>query len=139
MNVQSIDLSDELRPGVQSCLAVAPVVFRSPIARERLSRRELYALRSICDRLSFRPLCIVDAPAQFGKFRLGNIHVERPNSVLVDFLFTDSWCHGVLHLSSVGNEGAIAPAKRLRFLRRTRVCNASQYQTTSSERKPQIK
>jgi hypothetical protein len=81
-------VEDTMTP-VQSCLALAPVVFRAPIAGERLNRRELYALSRICDRLSFRPLCIVDAPAQFGKFRLRNIHMERPNGVLVGFLFTD--------------------------------------------------
>ena len=45
VNVQSIDLGDELRQGVQSRLDLAPVVFRPPIARECLNRRELHALR----------------------------------------------------------------------------------------------
>jgi hypothetical protein len=44
MNVQPIDFGDELGQCVQSCLALAPVVFGAPIARERLSRRELHAL-----------------------------------------------------------------------------------------------
>src|ERR1700736_6109101 len=55
MNIQPIDLGDELRHGVQSCLALAPVVFRAPIARERLSRRELYALGCICYRFPLWP------------------------------------------------------------------------------------
>ena len=67
MNVQSIDLGDELRQGVQFRLDLAPVVLCRPIARERLNRRELHALRCIRDRFPFRPLCCVDAPAQFGK------------------------------------------------------------------------
>ena len=45
VNVQPIDLGDELRQGVQPRLALAPVVFRRPIARELLNRRELHALR----------------------------------------------------------------------------------------------
>ena len=45
MNVQSIDLGDELRQGVQFRLALAPVVVCRPIAREFLNRRELHALR----------------------------------------------------------------------------------------------
>src|ERR1700683_4440048 len=67
MNVQSVDLGDELRQSVQSCLALAPIVFGAPIARECLSRRKLYALASICDRFPVRPLGVVDAPAQLGE------------------------------------------------------------------------
>ena len=39
MNVQSIDLGDELRQGVQFCLDLAPVILCRPIARQRLNRR----------------------------------------------------------------------------------------------------
>ena len=71
MNVQPIDLGDELRQGVQSRLDLAPVVFCRPIARERLNRRELYALRCIRDRFPFRPLRRdLNAPAQFGQVPL---------------------------------------------------------------------
>ena len=45
----------KLRQGVQFRLALAPVVICRPIARERLHRRELHALRCICDRFPFRP------------------------------------------------------------------------------------
>ena len=55
MNVQPVDLGDEIRHGVQSRLARAPVVFRPPIARELLNRRELYALRRIGNRFLLRP------------------------------------------------------------------------------------
>src|SRR5437868_14982006 len=93
MNVQSIDLRDELRQGVQSCLALAPVVFRAPIARERLSRGELHALCGICDRFSLRPFCRIDAPAQFSEFRLRNIYLgKRANRILVTRLLTASLC-----------------------------------------------
>src|SRR5438132_7930079 len=79
MNVQSIDLGDELRQGVHFCLDLAPVILCRPIARERLDRRELYSLGCICNRFSFRPLCRVDAPAQFGQFCFRKIHLERTN------------------------------------------------------------
>jgi hypothetical protein len=63
MDIQPIDLGDELGERVQSFLAFASIVFRAPIAGERLSRRELHALGCICDRFHFRPPCVVDAPA----------------------------------------------------------------------------
>jgi hypothetical protein len=44
MNVQSVDLGDELRQGVQFCLDLAPVILCRPIARQRLHRRELHSL-----------------------------------------------------------------------------------------------
>src|ERR1700675_2280597 len=82
MNVEAIYLGDELRQGIQSRLAFAPVVFRAPIARERLSRRELYTLRCICDRFPFGPLCRVNTPAQFGKLRFRKIHLlKRTNTI----------------------------------------------------------
>src|SRR6266436_3040409 len=101
MNVQSIDLGDELRQGVQFRLDLAPVIICCPIARERLNRRELYSLGCICNRFSFRPLCRVDAPAQFGKFRFRNIHMKRTNRILVSYLLATWLCstglgHGVL-------------------------------------------
>ena len=83
MNVQPIDLGDELWQGVQSRLHLPPVVFRPPIARECLHRRELHALRRIRDRFPFRPLGRADAPAQFGKFRFRNIDLKRTNSGLI--------------------------------------------------------
>ena len=60
---------------------LAPVVFCPPIARERLHRRELHALGRICDRFPFRPLCRVDAPAQFVERLLGSSEAERADRV----------------------------------------------------------
>src|SRR5438132_237273 len=95
MNVESIDLGDELRESVQSGLALAPVVFRSPIARERLNRRELYSLGCICNRFSFRPLCRVDASAQFGQLRFRkNVHAKRTNRGLVAARLFSMFGHG---------------------------------------------
>src|SRR5882762_3396397 len=99
MNVQPIDLGDELRQGVQFRLALAPIVFCPPVARECLNRRELHALRRIRDCFPFRPLGCVDAPPQFGKLRFRKIRLKRANRILV-CLFAGSLCssafgHGV--------------------------------------------
>ncbi len=93
MNVQSIDLGDELRQGVHFCLDLAPVILCRPIARQRLNRRELYSLRCIRDRFPFRPLRRIDAPAQFGQFRLRNVHMKRTNRMLVICLLTALLCN----------------------------------------------
>ena len=81
-------------------LDLAPVVFRPPIAREFLNRRELHALRCIRDRFPFRPLGRVDAPAQFGKFRFRNIHMKRTNGILVSCLLAAllvlHWCRVIV-------------------------------------------
>ena len=47
VNVQAIDFGHKLRQGVQFRLELAPIVICRPIARERLNRRELHALRCI--------------------------------------------------------------------------------------------
>src|SRR5260221_7442358 len=107
MNVQSIDLGHELRQGAHFRLDLAPVIICRPIARQRLNRRELYSLGSICNSFSFWPLCRVDASAQFGQFGVRNIHMEWVNGGLVRSLVNRSLCntglgHGVLLLSSFG-------------------------------------
>src|SRR5712672_708617 len=104
MNVQPIDLGDEMRQGVQSCLALAPFVVRAPIARECLTGRELYALRCVRDRFPFRPLCRVYTPAQFGKFCFRKIHIKPTNCIclLAASLCSTGLGHGVLLLSSFG-------------------------------------
>ena len=76
MNVESIDLGDEVRHGVDLRLALAPIVRARPILRELLYRRQLHALRCIRDRFPFRPLCRVYAPTQFGKFRFRCVVAE---------------------------------------------------------------
>src|SRR6478609_7366106 len=106
MNVQSVDLGEEVRQGLEFCLALAPVVIGCPITRQRLHRRKLYSLGCICHCFPFRPLCRVDAPAQFGKLGLGKIHfLKRANRILVSWLLSASLCstglgHGALFLSS---------------------------------------
>ena len=79
MNVQPIDLGDEMRQSLQPRLALAPVVLCRPIARECLHRRELRALRDICDGLLFGPARGRDARTQVLEFRLGRLDRERPD------------------------------------------------------------
>src|SRR5258706_9442830 len=83
MNVESIDLGDELRQGVQPGLALVPVVIGRPIPREGLNRGELHALRGVRDWLPFGELGRLDAPAQIGELRFRNIYVKRTNDGLV--------------------------------------------------------
>src|ERR1700726_4782183 len=111
MNVQSIELGDELREGVHFCFDLTPLILCRPIARERLDRRELYSLGCICNRFSFRPLCRVDAPAQFGQVCLWNVYMKRTNCILVICLVAASWCntglgHSVLLLCCFGFFGS---------------------------------
>ena len=94
MNVQAIDLGDEIRHGVQSRLDLAPVVFRGPIARELLDRRELHALGRIGDRFLFGESCRDDALAQVGKFRIGKVHAERTNGSACTAGLLNNCTHG---------------------------------------------
>jgi hypothetical protein len=87
MNVQPIDPGDELRQGVQLRLDLAPIVFLRPIARERLNRLELYALRLICNGLLFRPARGRDARTQRLEVRLGGLDRERPDRCGAGWLF----------------------------------------------------
>src|SRR5690349_24092450 len=60
MDVEAVDLGDEVRHGFQFCLALTPVVVSSPIARELLHYRELYALRCVRDLFGIWPPGRVD-------------------------------------------------------------------------------
>src|SRR6266404_4479849 len=75
MNVEAIDLSDEVRHGLQFRLALAPVVVGSPIAREFLHRCELHSLRCVRDLFSLWPLCRVNPPPQIGKFSIWKVEL----------------------------------------------------------------
>jgi hypothetical protein len=69
------------------------------MAGELLHGRELHALRGI--QLPVGPSCRLNAPAQFGKVRVRNVHLKRANGVLVGGPL-DGWLesagrsHGVL-------------------------------------------
>src|SRR6266481_5096366 len=87
MNVESIDLSDEVRYGFQFRLALAPVVVCSPITREILHRRELHSLRCVRDLFSIRPPGRVDAPPQISKFGIWKVELKRTNGGFVCLWF----------------------------------------------------
>ena len=77
VDVQPVDLGDELRDGVQPRLALAPVVLVVPVARDRLHRLQLHALRGILDALLLGPARGRDAGAQVLEVRLGELDRER--------------------------------------------------------------
>jgi hypothetical protein len=79
VDVQPVDLRDEVGHRVELGLALAPVVLVVPVARERLHRRELHALRGIGDGLLLGPARGRDASAQVLEVRLGNLDGERPD------------------------------------------------------------
>jgi len=91
MNVQSVDLGDELRIGIQLRLDLAPVVVGRPITGERLDGGELNALRVIRDRFPLGPTGRVDAPAQLGKVRFRKIHSKWADRSLVG-CYVRAWC-----------------------------------------------
>ena len=76
VNVEAVDLGDEIRHARSVSPRLAPVVLGRPVARERLSRGELNALRVIRDRLPLGPPRRVDAAAQFGEIRFREIHMK---------------------------------------------------------------
>ena len=76
VDVHPVDLGLELRQRVQPRLAPAPVVLGRPVAGERLDRRQLHALRAICDELLGRPAHRGDAAAQVLQGLVGNVNVE---------------------------------------------------------------
>jgi hypothetical protein len=76
MDVEAVDLGDEVRHRVDARLALAPVVFRGPVARELLRGGELHALRGIGDGFLFGESCRQHALAQVGELRIGDIDLE---------------------------------------------------------------
>ena len=77
--VDPVDLGRELRQRVQLRLRLAPVVVGRPIARERLQRLQLYALRPVLDKLLARPTCRCDPAAELDELLFRNLDVERPD------------------------------------------------------------
>ena len=88
MNVQPIDLGDELRQGVQSRLALAPVVVCRPVARELLDRRQLHALRLIADGFLVRPSRGLDPAAQVGERLFGDTRRGTDESPFLSAAFS---------------------------------------------------
>ena len=82
MNVQPIDLGDELRQGLQPGLDLAPIVICRPIICEFLHRRELHALRLICDGLLLGPARGSNAPAEVDERLFRNVDAEGADRVV---------------------------------------------------------
>ena len=79
VDVETIDLGDEVRHGVEPRFDLAPVVFGRPVARELLHGRERHALRKVADGFLLGQPGRDDAPAQVGQVRLRDVHLERTN------------------------------------------------------------
>jgi hypothetical protein len=85
MDIQSIDLSDELRQSIELRFHLPPVVVGRPVSGKCLNRRELHALRPIGHGLAFWPDGRLDAPAQFDEIRLRRGERERSDGGAVAF------------------------------------------------------
>ena len=79
VDVETIDLGDEVRHGVEAGFDLAPVVVRRPVTRELLHGRERHALRKVADGFLLGQPGRDDAPAQVGQVRLRDVHLERTN------------------------------------------------------------
>ena len=101
MNVQPIDLGDELRQGVQLRLDLAPVVFRRPVVRELLHRRELHALREVRDRLLVGQARGGNAPAKVIKLGFGRAVGEGADRGLRAWRAAGAWATATASVSVV--------------------------------------
>src|SRR5215204_2982617 len=79
VNVQPVDLGDELRQRIEFCLALPPLVIGCPVLGEFLNRRELHALRFICNCFPIGPQGRRDAAAELDDCMVRNVDVERPD------------------------------------------------------------
>src|SRR5687768_14079669 len=83
MYIETVDLGDELREGVELRLDFAPVVIARPVAGEFLDGRELHALRVVCDGLLLRQARGRDTAAEIDDRLFGNVHPEGANGVVL--------------------------------------------------------
>ena len=79
VDVHAVDLGHELRQRVELRLALAPVVLRRPVVGQRLSRRQLHALRAVVDELPGRPARRRDATEQVVELLVWDLEVEGPD------------------------------------------------------------
>ena len=80
VDVHPVDLGRELRKRVQSRLALAPVVLGRPVAGELLHRRQLHALRPICDQLLVGPARCGDASPQLRELFVRDVDSKRSDA-----------------------------------------------------------
>jgi hypothetical protein len=76
VDVDPVDLGRELGERVEVRLGLAPVVVGLPVARERLQRRQLHALRPIFDQLLAGPARRGDALAEVEEILFRNVDAE---------------------------------------------------------------
>jgi hypothetical protein len=76
VNVEPVDLSHELRQGIQLRLRLPLVVVRPPVAYELLDLRQLHALGLIGNSLPVEPPCRRDASAEVGEFLFRNVDAK---------------------------------------------------------------
>jgi hypothetical protein len=81
LNVDPVDLSHKLRPGIQLRLHLPPVVVRPPVAYEFLDLRQRHALGLIRDSLPVGPPCRRHASAEVDACRFRNVDAEGADCV----------------------------------------------------------
>ena len=79
VDVEAVDLGDEMREGLQSGLALAPVVLLGPVTGECLHRRELGPCRGIVDGFLLGPARGHDSRTQVIEIRFAGLDRERPD------------------------------------------------------------
>ena len=77
VDVEPVDLGDEMREGVEPRLEPSEVVLVGPVASELLHRRQLHALRLVCDGLLLGPARRLQAPTQLVDPFLRDFDPER--------------------------------------------------------------
>ena len=79
VDVHAVDLGDELREGIEPLLDPPEVVLVLPVARQRLRRRELDALRAVGGKLLARPAGRGEASSEVVDRLPGKLDVEWPD------------------------------------------------------------
>jgi hypothetical protein len=80
VDVHPVDLGHKLRHRVELGFGLAPVVLFRPVARERLHRRQLDALRPIGDQLPRGPARRTEANAQRSQLLLRDLDPKRADT-----------------------------------------------------------
>ena len=79
MDIQPVDVGDELRIAIQLRFRLSPLVLGLPVVRELLHRREVHALRCICDCLALGPPGGGDPPLEVRQIFIGRMEFEWPD------------------------------------------------------------
>src|SRR5215469_18142277 len=76
VDIEPVELGDELRQRVQLRLAPAPVVAGAPVGNQGLDRRQLHALRPICDEFPAGPARGRDALLKVSQVLIRHMYLE---------------------------------------------------------------